>query len=169
MFCASCGSEYDARAQFCPGCGQRITGRRQVAPVAEPVAAGTATRPVVARERRPIQPPRTVTRDDVESTLQARHELGDRMEPEVVDAFLDRVESGIDARIDQRVNERMRGIRGLRGRKGQESIVRIAISLGAGIPLTAIAGELGQEFGIAAVWLAITGLNVYYTESEKRE
>jgi hypothetical protein len=34
-----------------------------------------------------------ITRDDVTSMVGARRELGDEMEPAVVDAFLDRVEA----------------------------------------------------------------------------
>jgi hypothetical protein len=110
-----------------------------------------------------------VGRDDVAATLEARHELGDRMEPEVIDAFLDRVEHGIAERIDQRVDERVRGVRGLgsRARRG-EGIARIAASLALGIPLTAISAAITGPVGLVAVWGGIVALNVYYTESEKR-
>ena len=42
------------------------------------------------------QPPR-MTRDDVTSMVGARRELGEEMEPAVVDAFLERVEAAIAA------------------------------------------------------------------------
>ena len=41
-----------------------------------------------------------IPRDDLIAAARARRELGDELEPAVVEAFLDRVERAIDARVD---------------------------------------------------------------------
>jgi hypothetical protein len=43
-----------------------------------------------------------ITREDVTSLVEARRELGEEMEPEVIDAFLDRVEAAAEQRAAQR-------------------------------------------------------------------
>ncbi len=106
-------------------------------------------------------PDRPISRDDVSSAVGARRELGEDLEPEVIDAFLDRVERAIDTRVD----ERLAGRRGGRA-KGDEdrTVLTLAIvSLGTGIPITAIAGALGGLPGILIVWIGIVALNVAYS------
>src|SRR4029077_1001819 len=44
-------------------------------------------------------------RDDLTAALGARRELGDEAEREVLESFLDRVGTAIDARVDQRLAE----------------------------------------------------------------
>ena len=98
-----------------------------------------------------------ITRDDVTSMVGARRELGDEMEPAVVDAFLDRVESAIDARAAERRPA---------AQKGPGSGERLAlaiVSLGTGVPITAIAAESGGAVGIIAAWLGIAGVNFAYS------
>jgi len=42
--------------------------------------------------------PQRITREDAGSLIEARRELGEEMEPAVIDAFLDRVEAAAEAR-----------------------------------------------------------------------
>ena len=79
------------------------------------------------------QPPR-ITRDDVTSMVEARRELGEEMEPAVVDAFLERVEAAIEAQAAER-RPKPRG----RAPESGERLALAIVSLGTGIPITAIA------------------------------
>lgn len=167
MTCASCGSHFPDGALFCPGCGQRITVQRRPAPAPAPFMASPTPAPARAVREQPRE--RLLPREELDAAVSARTELGERLEAEVIDSFLDRVETSLDARIDQRLASQSR-----RGRVRQESRAnhltgRIAASLGLGIPLTAIAGGIGDVPGIIAVWLGIVVLNIYYTEVEKQD
>jgi hypothetical protein len=100
-----------------------------------------------------------ISRDDVTSMVGARRELGDELEPAVVDAFLDRVERAIDAQVDAKVAESRKRRRSSGLDQGQRLALSI-VSLGTGIPITAIAAEQGGTQGILIVWLGIVGVNV---------
>jgi hypothetical protein len=102
-----------------------------------------------------------ITREDVTSMVGARSELGDEMEPAVVDAFLDRVEAAIDARAAER--------RPAPRRRAADDAQRLAlaiVSLGTGIPITAIAAESGVQ-GIIVAWAGIAGVNLAYSRGRK--
>lgn len=161
MSCASCGTMLPEHALFCPGCGQRITVQRRV-----PAAVGGG-----APEQRPFDAPApapAIPRDELEAALAAREELGDRMEPEVVQAFLNRVERAIDGRVDARLGGRVGGYPPrAEKRQGDGFTARIAASLALGIPITAIAGGIADGPGVIAALVAIVTLNIYYTEVER--
>ncbi len=97
--------------------------------------------------------PRT-SREDVESLIEARRELGEDMEPEVIDAFLDRVEAAAERRAAA-VKPKPISVDDGRGERLALSIV----SLGTGIPITAIAAEQGGIVGMLVVWAGIVGVN----------
>ena len=101
-------------------------------------------------------PDTEITRDEIESTLEARRELGAEMEPAVVDAFADRVERVIDARVANEVARR--GVL----RDDGTGFVLAVVSLGTGIPITAIAADTGGMSGLLIGWLGIVGVNVAY-------
>jgi hypothetical protein len=86
--------------------------------------------------------------------VEARRELGDDMEPAVIDAFLDRV----DAAIDERAAERRKPDPGR-----AERLTLSIVSLGAGIPITAIAAEQSGIAGIIAAWAGIAGINFAFS------
>jgi hypothetical protein len=102
-----------------------------------------------------------ITRDDVISMVEARRELDDEMEPAVVDAFLDRVEAAIDARAAER-----RPARG-HGPGDAQRLALSIVSLGTGIPITAIAAESGGVVGIVAAWAGIAGVNFAYSRGRR--
>ena len=160
MNCASCGTPLPDQALFCPGCGQRVSAQRRMPVAAEPPASPPMPAPA------PSSP--ALPKEDLHAAVAARHELGERMEPEVIDTFLSRVEQSLDARIDARVGHQLHGRRPSRGDPRQFT-ARVAASLALGIPLTAIAGGIGDVVGIVAVWVGIVVLNVYYTEVEKQQ
>lgn len=163
MHCASCGTPLPENALFCPGCGQRMSGQRP------PPSYAPNPAPVPARApapRRPASAP-TIPRNELDVAIAARDELGERLEPEVIDSFLDRVETSLDARIDARIGQRTGRHRSGPVDRSKAFTARVLGSLGLGIPLTAIAASLTDIPGVIAVWGAIVVLNIYYTENEK--
>jgi hypothetical protein len=104
-----------------------------------------------------------ITRDDVTSMVGARRELGEDMEPAVVDAFLDRVEAAIEAKAA----ERRRPPSWDPGPGTGERLALAIVSLGTGIPITAIAAQAAEALGIAIAWAGIAAVNVAF--SRKRD
>jgi hypothetical protein len=127
-----------------------------------------------SRQPPPAPGPR-VEREEAQAALSARYELGEGMEPEIIDAFLDRVEHAIDARVDARMARAGRGSRLPVERRSRGFVGRIAASLGFGIPLTGLVIPISEVSpfvgGLTAlgIWASIITLNVYYTEVEKEE
>jgi len=96
-----------------------------------------------------------VPRDDLHATIEARRELGPSHEAELVDAFVERIEQRLAKRPSTSVS-----------RKGREgSFVLALISLGAGIPLTAIALNLSGFGALLVIWLGIVLVNLGYQRS----
>ena len=152
MQCTRCGADVSEHARFCARCGEAVAVFR---PAVGPAAANSsASAP-------------TLPREELHAAVAARRELGERMEPEVIDAFLSRVEGAVTARIDTQVAERLRTLpRVRRGRDG--SALPLAIcSLIFGIPLTAIAGDVAELPGLICVWAGIAAVNLAYNMREK--
>jgi hypothetical protein len=105
-------------------------------------------------------PPERITRDDIASAVGARRELGEELEPAVVDAFLERVERAIDAQVDAKLAESKQRRRSSGGMDAGQRLALSIVSLGTGIPITAIAAEQSGTTGILIVWLGIVGVNV---------
>jgi hypothetical protein len=99
--------------------------------------------------------PERLTREDVDSLVEARRELGEDMEPAVIDAFLDRVEAAAAARATARRPPAKIDPGEGRG----EQLALSIVSLGTGIPITAIAAEQGGVVGMLVVWAGIVGVN----------
>jgi hypothetical protein len=95
-----------------------------------------------------------ITREDVASAVGARQELGEDLEPAVVDAFLEKVEHAIEQRTAAE-----RGRHYTDDRSGQRLALAI-VSLGTGVPITAIAAEQGGVVGMLVAWAGIVGVNV---------
>ncbi len=84
--------------------------------------------------------------DELRVALLTRQELGQEFEDEVVESFLSRVEDAIDARVEARVSESLRGA-SARRRFAAPSSRRIAVAFGyitaflaLSIPIAAVAG-----------------------------
>ena len=106
-------------------------------------------------------PQERITRDDVTSMVGARQELGPEMEPEVVDAFLDKVEAAIEARAGGRRTDwpQVAGT--------GERLALAIVSLGTGIPITAIAAEAADALGIALAWAGIAAVNFAFSRQRR--
>ena len=99
----------------------------------------------------------TVERHDVETALEARRELGREYEPQIVDAFVERIER----RLDERGRER---------RPAERRPIPLMLPLGSlGIGIGATGASLGPTNGGAGgivvaiiAWIAIAVVNVAY-------
>ena len=96
---------------------------------------------------------REETRTELEAALRARSELGTELEPQVIDAFVERIE--------RRIDERTRELRPMRVRtRGSDQVLALAIvSLVVSIPLTAIAVIQAGLVGLLVVWVGIVLVN----------
>jgi hypothetical protein len=85
----------------------------------------------------------------------ARQELGAEMEPAVVDAFLDKVERAVDARVAAEAAKKH-----YESDSDGSSFVLAIVSLGTGIPITAIAAGTAGVQGMIVAWAGIVGVNL---------
>jgi hypothetical protein len=95
-----------------------------------------------------------VEREDIHAAIEARRELGEQLEPQVIDSFLERIEKRLDKRAYARVPVERQGREG--------SFVLAMISLAAAIPITAIAATHGGIAAMIVVWAGIVLLNAVY-------
>jgi hypothetical protein len=98
-----------------------------------------------------------VHRDDVETALEARRELGPQYEPQVIDAFVERIERRVEERIGTRAPAERRPI----------PILLPLGSLGIGIGATGAAlgptnGGAGGILVAIVAWIAIAVVNAAY-------
>jgi hypothetical protein len=107
-------------------------------------------------EREPAVP-----REELEVAVQARQELSAEHEPEIVDAFLERVGKAIDARVDERVAQHEEDDGGY-----DAGAIGVAIgSIALGIPITAVAGDEAGLAGVLVAWIGIVLVNIGYRRS----
>jgi hypothetical protein len=109
---------------------------------------------------------RRVERDELIAAFAARRELGSELEPAVIDAFVERLERAIDARVDTEVDRRLRSVpqRG-GGGLGVGAIILALGSLGIGVGATGAATGMGDAAGLIVAivaWVAIALVNIAY-------
>jgi hypothetical protein len=97
-------------------------------------------------------------RKDLRAAVAARQELGPDYEPEIIDAFLEK----IDARIAERPVAAPEPVRtGPPSKENDPGGLALAIvSVVAGIPITAIAGEMEGTFAVIICWGGLVGINL---------
>ena len=93
-------------------------------------------------------------KDDLHAAIEARRELGSDLEPELVESFVARIEERLAKRPSAHPPARREGREG--------SFVLALVSVGAGIPLTAIALNLGGLVALLVVWIGIVLVNLGY-------
>jgi hypothetical protein len=99
-----------------------------------------------------------VEREDVHAAIEARRELGDELEPQIIDSFVERIEKRIDERA------------GKARRPAEPKPIPLILPLGSlGIGIGATGAALGPTNGgaggiIVAIiaWIAIAIVNVAY-------
>ncbi|AFV89133.1 MAG: hypothetical protein SOH99_07610 [Acidipropionibacterium acidipropionici] len=103
-----------------------------------------------------------INRSEMEAVLGARAELGEEMEPAVVDSFAARVTSEINRQMALERAEKSRPPAPDKGSVSANQRVAVAIvSAGVAIPLTAIMmGTGGGIFGSLIVWIGLVAINM---------
>jgi hypothetical protein len=106
--------------------------------------------------------------DEIRAAAETHRELGPDYRDAVVDSFLDKVGREIDARVDARLAA-ARHVAPQPERAPRKSISDVAvlvITLGFGIPISAIAVAAGAHpaglWGLLVVWIAIAAINIAY-------
>ena len=106
-------------------------------------------------------------RDDLTATIEARRELGKEAEPALVEGFLERIETEIDRRVDDRLERKRQGALSSVSERGMSLAVPLG-TVGMGIPITAIASDSAGLAGILVAWLGIATVNVAYALARLR-
>ncbi|RJK98076.1 hypothetical protein [Vallicoccus soli] len=103
------------------------------------------------------------TRDELRAALGARRDLGPEYEDAVLDSFVARLEQSVAARAGER-EVRQRDDR----QGGERQFILGLVSLGTGIPISAIAGGTAEVPGLFVAWMGIVGVNVAHALSARR-
>ena len=112
-----------------------------------------------------------VGRHEVEAVLATRAELGPEYDAELVESFADRIEQVIEVRVAGRVAESTTSGKQLRAAAkaaGDRQMILGFVSLGTGIPITAISASIAGLPGLIAAWAGIVGVNVAHAVQSRR-
>ena len=99
-----------------------------------------------------------ISREDAEAVLETRRELGPSYDAALVDSFAERIEKVVDARVSER-RDGLSRIERLQESAGHRQMVLGFVSLGAGIPITAISASLTHLPGVIVAWAGIAAVN----------
>ena len=99
-----------------------------------------------------------ISREEVDAAIAARRELGDELEPAVVDAFVERIEQRIATR-------RHESERALEKRRNHQKEMILG-GMGISVPLMLIAAVFTGLAGVIAVCLALVALGVVVMRGE---
>jgi hypothetical protein len=97
-----------------------------------------------------------VEREEVQAAIEARRELGQELEPEIIDSFVERIEKRL-AELEKTRQPVRRQSSG-----GDKTLALAIVSLGVAIPLTAIGVTQAGLVGLAIVWIGIVLVNLAY-------
>ncbi|MDQ3628211.1 MAG: hypothetical protein M3419_05290 [Actinomycetota bacterium] len=108
---------------------------------------------------------RDALRADLESRIAARKDLDQSYEPALVEAFLERLDAQVDRRVQAEVEIARHDNRPSSGH--DLPFVLGLVSLGTGIPITAISAGIEGVPGLIVAWAGIVGVNVAYGLSRR--
>jgi hypothetical protein len=97
-----------------------------------------------------------VERDEVHAAIEARRELGQELEPEIIDSFVERIE--------RRLKDLEASRRPVRRDSSDKTFALAIVSLAVAIPLTAIGVTQAGLVGLVIVWLGIVLVNLAYSQ-----
>ncbi len=96
---------------------------------------------------------------DYEALLATRGELGPSYDAALVESFADRMEKEIQRRVAATSGGRSMTQRAAEA-AGKRQLTLGIVSLGAGIPITAISAGIAHLPGLGVAWLGIAAVNV---------
>ena len=99
-----------------------------------------------------------MSREELSAAVEARRELGPEHERELIESFLDRIERGLERRVAEQAPARRDY-----GGEQQRRLVLAAVSVAAGVPLTAIALATGGLAALIVVWAGIVLVNLAFS------
>ncbi|MGI8521953.1 MAG: hypothetical protein ACR2K3_01380 [Nocardioides sp.] len=109
----------------------------------------------------------TPDRQDAEALLETRRELGSAYDAELVASFADRVERAISTRGSEESEIGREDVK-LRAQLARQQLTLGIVSVGCGIPITAISAALAQLPGLGVAWVGIVGINVAHALQGRR-
>lgn len=96
-------------------------------------------------------------REDMESLLAVRQELGSEMEPALVDSFAEKIIAEV-----QRQTQQQHQVQERREKADGGQLTLGIVSLVMAIPLTAIALGTGSLWMVMVCWIGIVTVNIAY-------
>lgn len=108
-----------------------------------------------------------ITRQEVEALLAARVELGPAYDDAMVDSFAERIERAVAERTDSELARSDRSRRREDDTDSRQLALGI-VSLGTGIPISAIASTQADLPGLVTAWVGIVGVNLAYALRGRR-
>jgi len=100
-------------------------------------------------------------RKDLRAAVAARQELGPDYEPEIIDAFLEK----LDARIGAEVAPTSQPAPPIPGKDDPGGLALAIVSVVAGIPITAIAASEEGTIAVIICWGGLVGVNLAWAVS----
>ena len=105
-------------------------------------------------------------RQDLAATLGARREMGPEYDEALAEGFLERLDRRLEARVEAAVEQRAPA-QAPTDDGGATSFILGVVSLGTGIPITAIASGEGLA-GLVVAWAGIVGVNAAHALGRRR-
>ena len=106
-------------------------------------------------------------RRDYEALLATRGELGPDYEKALVDSFADRMEKEIQRRVAATSGGRSIQQRAAEA-AGKRQLALGIVSLGVGIPITAISAAIAELPGLGVAWAGIAAVNIAHAMQSRR-
>jgi hypothetical protein len=106
-------------------------------------------------------------RRDYEALLATRGELGPDYDKALVDSFADRMEREIQRRVASTSGGRSMQQRAQEA-AGKRQLALGIVSLGVGIPITAISAAIADLPGLTVAWLGIAAVNAAHALQGRR-
>jgi hypothetical protein len=106
-------------------------------------------------------------RRDYEALLATRGELGPDYERALVDSFADRMEREIQRRVSARSGGRNLEQQAAES-AGKRQLALGIVSLGVGIPITAISAAITDLPGLGIAWAGIAAVNIAHAMQSRR-
>lgn len=100
-----------------------------------------------------------LSRTDLEAALEVRKELGESIEPGLVDSLASKVEATVRRRYDAEFALRSNQ-KAVMGVSNAQRVTVAIVSLVMAIPLTAISASITGLIGMMLVWTGIIAINI---------